>query len=119
MRCMLMLAASLALATTSNAATAQASRVGEPTYGNGLWDHCQAQSPNYDRGFCDGFILAAARASYDTNLKHPFFCIPAGVLNNQLFDIVRNGLHDHPEERHYGSNQLVITYLHRAFPCAK
>jgi len=87
--------------------------------GNRLWDFCGNRSDGpvpqacwlYIEGASDGIGLQAAdgRAPY---------CLPPAVRADQLADVVRKYLSDHPELRDKGAVWLVRKALAAAFTCA-
>jgi hypothetical protein len=47
----------------------------------------------------------------------PIFCIPAGVTNRQITEVVSKYLKDHPEELDLSASALVIDAIQTAWPC--
>ena len=47
----------------------------------------------------------------------PIFCIPAGVTNRQITEVVSKYLKDHPEKLHLNASDLVIDAIQTAWPC--
>lgn len=45
------------------------------------------------------------------------FCVPEGVTNDQIVDVVIDFLERNPGQRHQGSVNLVFTVFMEAFPC--
>jgi hypothetical protein len=43
--------------------------------------------------------------------------VPVGSVRQQTVDVVVNYLRDHPETRHLGGSELVVTALKEKFPC--
>jgi hypothetical protein len=73
-------------------------------------------------GFCFGLVhgLVGMNQIYEFKLKNAaFFCVPAGITNEQSVRIVLKYLRDHPEELHERSTVLAFRALQAAFPCTK
>lgn len=98
------------LLPTDSAASAET----ETNDGNGLYELCSGTEAIYTLGICHGYISGVRDA-----LRGVVICPPSNVTNGQVFDIVINGLRDHPEERQKESVVLIIKYLSAAFPCQR
>ena len=46
------------------------------------------------------------------------YCLPVGVTNGQMQDVVAKYLTENPEVRHLGAAYLVRQALHEVWPCA-
>ena len=86
--------------------------------GNDLHARCRD-----NRAFAGGYVTGLFDASkvleiFDDQgvLK---ICLPAGVMNTQLTDIVCKKLADDPKNRHSTANWLVFDALQEAYPCPK
>lgn len=77
------------------------------------------QKGEYLGGAYQGYLIATADALDKTDIPWApvKFCIPDGVSNGQVGDIVFQWLEDHPEKRHYLASELVVVALSEAFPC--
>ena len=100
------------LVAVSLTTQAQASR------GNELHKTCQTDLSNseyavFNSGFCLGYISGAHEALGGP----PLTCEPDGVNRNQIVDIVKKYLVEHPEKRHEHSVKLIMEALENAFPC--
>jgi hypothetical protein len=87
--------------------------------GNDLHGYCSVDRGNLHyaqyMGICQGFVAGVV----DSSLRPLSFrvCVPAGVTLQQTADVVTNYLRDHPEERHYTAQSLVVFALQQAWPC--
>lgn len=63
----------------------------------------------YTKGVLDGILLYAKTV----------LCIPQGVTQGQILDIVKREIRDHPESRHYTAASLIVVALAKSFPCPK
>ena len=104
-----------ALIVSAWSGNVQAAELKNPVTGNGLLSDCDDSSDSYSQGLCNGYILGVARLGG----RRGNHCVPAHATNRQVYDVVKNGLRSHPEERQKESNDLILKYLHAAFPCAK
>ena len=75
--------------------------------GNQLYEFCQ-RSPDY----CLGYVAGVAAGSQ----IRATFCL-GGVTSNQLRDVVKFWLRDHPEKRNLAGSLLVAEALKEKFPC--
>ena len=72
------------------------------------------------RGWGQIYVMAVAdthQAIVNQKARKPYFCLVAGVEDQQLGDAVRQYLQKHPETRHRSAGRLVIGALTAAFPC--
>jgi hypothetical protein len=77
--------------------------------GNQLFEACQQG----DR-LCFGYILGVTASAQIASSV----CIPsATVTSQQLTDVVKLSLRDHPETRHESASVLVLQALKEKFPC--
>ncbi len=82
--------------------------------GNELYDWCT--SNNW--ALCYGFVESAADIYTAQNTNSA--CMPtgqSGVTVEQVVDVVKKYLADHPETRNYPAYSIVLVALDRAFPC--
>ena len=78
--------------------------------GNKLYEFCQDPVGNYCTGYVAGVAATSDRYGYT-------FCLPNGVKDNQLSDVVSMWLRDHPEKRHKAAGFLVVEAMKEKFPC--
>jgi Rap1a immunity proteins len=89
--------------------------------GNRLFNNCQegdtpeATTRLISWGFCTGYIMGAVDAVLGAGFHK--VCIPNGVAQKQMRDVVTSWLDDHPEKRHLSAEFLVIEALKEKFPC--
>jgi hypothetical protein len=71
-----------------------------------------------DAGVCAGYIMGLNEgiqmAANHTNVK---YCLPSGVVGEQIVRIVEKYLRDNPQELHKSSRTNVNAALKKAFPC--
>jgi hypothetical protein len=99
---------------------AQAQFIKDPYFlsGNDLLDLCTG-SPD-DRSLCTGYVQGAvdqesARVQFDKVV--PLFCVPAGVIVQQVIDITVRYLQNHPEQRQNVASGTVVNALMQVWPC--
>ena len=80
--------------------------------GNALKEYCQSTNV-YEMGFCIGYVVGVA----DNNAMS--ICMPPGVSQGQIRDIVKKYLNDNPAQLHRDADVLVLNALQQAFPCPK
>jgi hypothetical protein len=61
--------------------------------------------------FFEGYVVGA------TDGVHFGACIPEGVTNDQVYEVVRKYLKDHPEELHLHAVTLIKKAFIKAWPC--
>ena len=83
--------------------------------GNQLWDACNR--PDAYGGYCGGYIAGAADLM-SAETPHPTACFPHGVGAEQLVNVVKLYLSQHPAKRHFGAFEVIFLALFSAFPCA-
>lgn len=87
--------------------------------GNQILRDCN-QGNDWPSGSCFGRIIGSVdgfrvKAALDkTGLP---FCIPEGVTNGQVVDIVVRWVRDQPAKRHYNYEVITGLALKEAFPC--
>ena len=91
-----------------------------PASGNDLYRWMTSAAAG-DQLFGTFYIMGVTDAESITTLsrRSPLFCIPYGVTGEQLTDVVKKYLGEHPEQRHATGASLVITAMANAFPCRK
>jgi hypothetical protein len=85
--------------------------------GNELLDSC-----NNDPPWCLGYVVGIADAmsgaqSVGGTVNGWRACLPYGVTEGQVMDVVVQALRAHPQRRHNGASGLVASALSEAFPC--
>jgi hypothetical protein len=85
--------------------------------GNKLHEAC---SNEYD--FCLSYVMGVHEAigwivTADGELAWVTYCVPPGVTNNRLRDVVAKYLRDNPSKRHAAAVFLVFSALRNSFPC--
>jgi hypothetical protein len=95
-----------------------------PISGNQLYNYCTAayaKSPSEQwlaSGTCFGYVTAVMDALSSGNPLNGFkACVPVNADMNQVVDVVKNFIHDHPEKRHLVAVGLVAEAFAAAFPC--
>jgi len=71
----------------------------------------------YDAGQCRGYVSGVADIIVEKKTEACFTTDEAGPKVNQLVDIARAYLRDHPEKRNLSADTLVIAALKEKFPC--
>ena len=92
--------------------------------GNQLYNYCTATNAKAATeqwlvaGTCMGYVTAITDAVSSGNSVNGFkACVPVNADMNQIVDIVKTFIRDHPEKRHLFAAGLVAEALARAFPC--
>lgn len=70
---------------------------------------------NQSKSLCVGYITGIA--DYAAQQKNKPFCIQSGVTPEQLSEIVKRWLREHPQNWHYSAVSLVEAALAEAFSC--
>ena len=83
--------------------------------GNQLWDACN--KPDASSGYCGGYIAGAAN-SMSAETPRPAACFPHEVGVEQLVNVVKLYLSQHPAKRHFGAFEVIFLALSSAFPCS-
>jgi hypothetical protein len=111
-RCVMLVIVALSNLTAGKAAAWDAQT------GNLLFENCAAwprgqrdEMTLFKTGTCVGYIWGVAGV-----LEGSSFCLK-GVQPNQLVDVIKRWLDDHPEVRHYAASSLIETALKEKFPC--
>lgn len=82
--------------------------------GNELYDWCT----HSNWALCDGFVEGSADIFIAQNANS--VCMPtgqSGVTVQEVVDVVKKYLTNHPETRHYPAYSIILVALDRAFPC--
>ena len=70
-----------------------------------------ADSPgSYSKGYFDGYVLAVLELSKDR------LCIAERVTMEQILDVIKKYLNDHPKELHLPASDLVLKAIQTAWP---
>lgn len=110
-------AAAAALLTSGQANSAPAIVI--PDTGNDILSLCKTNN-NIEWGLCLGFILGVRdglRVATVVSKSPRLFCIPTGVTNGQLRDIVVARLEATPAIRHLPAAAHIFTAFRDEFPC--
>jgi hypothetical protein len=83
--------------------------------GSQLMDACK-RSDAYG-GYCGGYVAGMAD-SMTAKRPHPAACFPHRVAAEQLVNVVKLYLSQHPEKSHFGAFEGIFLALQSAFPCA-
>jgi len=86
--------------------------------GNQLLKNC-SEGADSNQPFCVGFVEGVRDGATVAMVKRSqkaAFIIPADVGSDQLTDVVKKYLSDHPESRHKAAAELTIAALQNAFP---
>jgi len=63
--------------------------------------------------YIDGVVDGAAAIE----TPRAWACLPPGLTNGQIVDVVKNALRDHPETRQQRPALLIVGAISKAFPC--
>ncbi len=90
--------------------------------GNKLYEYCAAKEGFFQSGLCSGYIFGVvdglSTAHIGLNAPAPF-CVPQGVTNGQIVDVVVRYFEATPEQRHFTAASTIAVALMKAFPCKK
>jgi hypothetical protein len=97
---------------------------GDPISGNQLYDELKewknsekTQTPSlYKMGRSLGYIQGLTEMD---SLEGKSMCVPSGVTNGQIMDVILNFLEKYPENRHKSAAILSSFAIWEAFPCAE
>ena len=78
--------------------------------GDVLYAFCTKSS-----AYCIGYVAGVVDG--DAAEQGTTFCLSDGVNSDQLADVVKLWLRDHPETRHKSGSYLVFEALRAKFPC--
>jgi Rap1a immunity proteins len=81
---------------------------------NMLYDKSVGKALSYTRGFFDGYTAGVENTNTVLEVK---VCIPQGVTNKNIYDVVRKYLVEHPEELHQPAPTLIMKAIQNAWPC--
>jgi Ssp1 endopeptidase immunity protein Rap1a len=82
-----------------------------------LWTECDNIQDQFSTGACLGYVVAAAEIADGGYLQGHRTCIPKGITEGRLQEVVRRYLDKHPEYKGYIGYQVVVVSLVEAFPC--
>jgi hypothetical protein len=113
---MIVTVAALSVATSAHAAHWD---------GQKLYESCFLGSPCCRPGDCWGYVNGAINAllhSQPTAADAKFFddarfCLPKGMKEGTLMDVVGRYLANHPEKRHLSGSYLIKSALLESYPC--
>jgi hypothetical protein len=103
----------LAISLTLASAVARAGSVAAFVSGNTLHDLCKTGASS-NPAACTSYIVGAIDA---INADGTHLCLPAGVIAEQMRDVVARWLSDHPERRQEAAAGLVSAAVQSVFPC--
>ena len=72
-------------------------------------------SEKYPGSQYDAFFLGYVMGVHERTTANT--CVPSGVNNGQVAEVVRKYLQDHPEKLHLVPSDLVINAIQTAWPC--
>ena len=90
------------------------------TDGNELHSYCKGETTPLCNGIVGGTVHGYALAELFHEKKHnikPKLCLPSGVANQQLIDIVKVYLQANPSVRHQDAYLLILLAVIEAYPC--
>jgi hypothetical protein len=80
--------------------------------GNSLYEMCMNQNKWFK---CADYITGVADVLSMQNVNN--VCLPKNAVVEQVVDVVKKYLIEHPESRHYSGMSEVMAALQTAFPC--
>jgi hypothetical protein len=88
------------------------------TTGNELHSYCQGETTPLCSGIVGGTVhgYALAEMVHEQQIKRTL-CLPSGVANQQLIDIVKSYLKANPSKRHQDAYLLILLAAVEAYPC--
>ena len=89
--------------------------------GNQLLQDCETTNVSslYCLGYINGFSLGFAFVMNRWQVEPKLICIPEGVTNGQIKDIVVQYIRENPQTRHESAQFLIVWSLEKAFPCRR
>ena len=90
--------------------------------GNSLLENCSAAEDRLEYIDCLSYIHGGIDMLVDMQMAKLIdkrVCLPAGVTNGQLKDVVVKYVIEHPEIRHFPAGDLVFLALANNFACSK
>jgi len=81
--------------------------------GNTLYSDCTSTRIGA-QGVCLGYVMAIIDVFDRLGVID---CVPRTATGNQVMDVAKKYLADHPEKRHFSAWSLVRDALRDAFPC--
>jgi hypothetical protein len=85
--------------------------------GNQLLPECETTNVSYCLGEISGFRLGFGFVMNRWQVEPKLMCVPDGVSNGQLRDIVIQYIRENPQTRHESAQFLIVWSLEKAFPC--
>jgi len=89
--------------------------------GTDLQKWCAPDSHTFDGGLCIGYISGANEfynlMVWSGVVQQRAYCIPDGVKNNQVQQIISKYLGNNPETLHMEAPMLFFAAMVKAFPC--
>ena len=86
-----------------------------PMTGSQLLDYCTSEEA-VERTYCMGYIMGYAEGAGGWGRA---WCVPDGVTNGQVMEVVIRQLKTNPRDRHAGASLTVHRALRDAWPCEK
>ncbi len=83
--------------------------------GNEMLADLQRNDISYEYGYSTGLIAGVYETSQ--RFQGKYLCIPEGVSNKQIIDVVKASLISNPEKRHMDASYLVYMILAKSWPC--
>ncbi len=72
-----------------------------------------------EKMYCRGYVTATVDVATRSELQS-LFCLPKQEMEiQQVIDVVRKFLDNHPEQLHHHPTVLILTSLGVSFPCKK
>ena len=93
--------------------------------GNDMAEFCATGAGTYNSTKCVAYIIGVfdmielSQSLVDREGKQApqYVCLPSGVSNFQIRDVVVKAVTDNPSQRHNGAAMLIFNALIKAFPC--
>ena len=108
----------VALSFMAGATRAVAGGVTDFMSANQLWELCNSNALNSGCGAYVEGVADAMSANLPSGVAGFHACLPANQTIQQVGDVVKRYLQDHPEERGYTAASVVAKALQQAFPCS-
>ena len=89
--------------------------------GDTLYQKCTETGDGQAVAFCVGYAAAIADVlgRGDEDIAHWYACIPAGTTQGEIFEVARQWLHDHPDNRDASASDNLAQAMSDAYPCSK
>lgn len=85
--------------------------------GNEMLADLQRNDVSYEYGYSSGVLVGVVEIS--SAFQSSNLCIPEGVSNKQINDVVKSNLQMAPERRHMNASFLAYMALIKTWPCPK